>query len=347
MSDRRGRKGIMIIGCILGLLTPMMLIWIQLDSSISPFWYYAGSAINGVVNWMAIATSSLSDVIPKEYRASSFALLIAGFSLGFAFSPAISLFLDDNLTTSIMSFALMLLALLINVIWFPETLQTPNIVEHASNNIFMRPFQEMIILNRDNLFRLLSALAFFSGMVGSADQSLLVYYVEDQLDFNKTDISKMFVILGICGIVIQGLLIKPFISLLGERLVLVVAFSFGVLCNVLYGISKTKQMIFVALVFSSFCGMSFPTISAIKSNNVNEFEQGRIQGALFSLQALAYGIGPVFLRFVYSRTKDYLPGSMFLFAAALELAAVAFAYLLPKDRANSKRRGHSTPSQHD
>merc|ERR1719273_464262 len=83
-------------------------------------------------------------------------------------------------------------------------------------------------------------------------------------------------------------------------------------------------------------GMSFPTISAIKSNNVNEFEQGRIQGALYSLQALAFGIGPIFLRFVYNRTKDYSPGSMFICAAFLESLAIGFAYFLPKDRANSK-----------
>ena len=53
------------------------------------------------------------------------------------------------------------------------------------------------------------------------------------------------------------------------------------------------------------------------------------------------------MNFIYSRTKHYSPGSMFLCAAAVELAAVTFAYLLPKDRANSNKRGHCTSSQHD
>ena len=55
----------------------------------------------------------------------------------------------------------------------------------------------------------------------------------------------------------------------------------------------------------------------------DESEQGRIQGALYSLQALASGIGPVLLRFVYTHTKrsPLGPGTMFVFAGFL-LAAI-------------------------
>jgi hypothetical protein len=71
----------------------------------------------------------------------------------------------------------------------------------------------------------------------------------------------------------------------------------------------------------------------------HESEQGRIQGALYSLQALASGIGPVVLRFIYQHSKNSVfgPGSMFVFAGMLYLVAVAFACALPKDQANSRR----------
>jgi hypothetical protein len=70
-------------------------------------------------------------------------------------------------------------------------------------------------------------------------------------------------------------------------------------------------------------------------------EQGRIQGALFSLQALASGIGPVFLRYIYRHSKESKlgPGSMFVVAGCLYLVAVACACALPKDKANSKKEG--------
>ena len=71
----------------------------------------------------------------------------------------------------------------------------------------------------------------------------------------------------------------------------------------------------------------------------HESEQGRIQGALYSLQALASGIGPVVLRFIQQHSKNSIfgPGTMFVFAGMLYLVAVAVACALPKDQANSRR----------
>jgi hypothetical protein len=66
--------------------------------------------------------------------------------------------------------------------------------------------------------------------------------------------------------------------------------------------------------------------------DVDESEQGRIQGALYSLSALASALGPMTLRFVYHFTKDGAfvgPGSMFIFAAGLYVIASYCAYLLP------------------
>ena len=73
----------------------------------------------------------------------------------------------------------------------------------------------------------------------------------------------------------------------------------------------------------------------------DESEQGRIQGALYSLQALASGVGPILLRIVYSQTKNssfFGPGFMFIFAGGLYLIAVGIACALPKELANSSRR---------
>jgi len=185
-------------------------------------------------------------------------------------------------------------------------------------------------------------------MVNSADQVLLIYYLEEQLDFNPADISLMFLILGIAGIVVQVVLMKPLIDVLGEQKVVALAFLAGAADNFLYGTARTKSTIFVALAISGLATMSFPTISAIKANNVADSEQGRIQGALYSVKALASGVGPAALQCVYSKTKDHPrgkngigsligPGTMFLIAGGLLLVAVGLALALPSDRANSTR----------
>jgi len=201
-----------------------------------------------------------------------------------------------------------------------------------------RPIKEMAILNRNTFFRLISLLAFFSGMVSSGDQVLLTYYVEERLGFSAQDVSLMFVIIGIMGLMAQGIFLKPLNDMVGEKLVVAICFFVGAVDNTMYGLARNKNTIYAAVALSAFTGMAFPTISAIKANNVAETEQGRIQGALYSLQALASGIGPVLLRFVYSRFKETAvgPGAMFIFAGMLYLVAMAVACALPKDKANAR-----------
>lgn len=327
----------------------------------SPTWYYAVGTLRGLINWIAVALSALADVLPTEWRAAGFGLLLASFSLGFALSPILASFLN-HFQVSVASFSVLMVAWLVTFFFLPETLPAETAAEagrvradeavvHTTRwgriqHVLLRPFRELSILNRNQLFRLLSALAFFSGMVATADQTLLIYYVEERLAFNDHDVAIMFSMIGILGILVQGIFIKPFNECFGERWVIVIAFLLGAVDNFMYGAAKTKTTIFIATAISSFGGMSFPTISAIKANNVKESEQGRIQGALYSLQALASGVGPMLLRGVYHYTKDTTfpgPGAMFTFAGFLYIIAAGFAFALPKDKANSSKR-HSQES---
>lgn len=319
----------------------------------SPTWYYGVGTLSGVINWIAIALSALADVLPRQWRAAGFGLLLAGFSLGFALSPILAT-LFNHFQVSVVAASVLTVAWFVTVLFLPETLPAATSAaarrvreeqarQHTTTrgrilHALSRPVREISILNRNSFFRLLSALAFFSGMVQTADQTLLIYYVEERLAFDDHDVAIMFMLSGILGILVQGVLIKPFNECFGERMVIMIAFILGAVDNFMYGVASNKATIFVATCFASFVGMSFPTISAIKANNVEESEQGRIQGALYSLQALAAGVGPMLLRGVYHYTKDTnFPGSMFIFAGGLYLIASTFACALPKDKADSRR----------
>jgi DHA1 family tetracycline resistance protein-like MFS transporter len=321
----------------------------------SPTWYYVVGGASGLISWMAVCLSALSDVLPPQWRAAGFGLLIAGFSLGFALSPILATLLN-HLQVSITALSVLSIAWLTTIFFFPETLP-PEVAAEAARvrrarpqsptvwgrvlQALGRPFRELSILNRSSFFRILSALAFFSGMVSAGDQRLLIYYVEERLGFTDKDVALMFVLIGIPGIIVQGILIKPFIECLGEKHVIALCFMVGALDNVMYGLAGQKVTIFVAITISSFCGMAFPTISAVKSNNVEESEQGRIQGALYSLQALASGVGPMLLRLVYHFTKDSRfpgAGTMFIFAGSLYIVAAGFAMALPREKADSRIR---------
>ena len=99
-------------------------------------------------------------------------------------------------------------------------------------------------------------------------QTLLVYYIEERLGFNDRDIATLFLISGVLGIVVQGAVLKVLNDCFGERKVVMLAFALGTVTNLFYGLADHKWMIFVGIGISAFVGMAFPTISAIKANNV-------------------------------------------------------------------------------
>lgn len=61
-------------------------------------------------------------------------------------------------------------------------------------------------------------------------------------------------------------------------------------CIVYEALSTFRAQAFLGIILGCLGGMSFPAISSIKSNNVDEHEQGQIQGALYGARALAVRI---------------------------------------------------------
>jgi len=331
-----------------------MLVALQRDDSMNPAWYYASTSIKGFVSFMNIALSSMADVLPRKWRAPGFGLLTAGFFLGIAFSPLLALGLN-HIQLSIFSLCLMIAMFVLALFFLPETLSREkseearrlrlmNIADESTcccifRNV-KRPVVEILILNRDRLFRLVATLAFFSGMVLSAD-GLLIYYIQDRYGATDKEVSTLLVMVGILNIFVQAFVMKPLLDCIGEKMVLVVAFFFGSVHNLTYGFGPNIDFVYAAGALGSIREMSFPTISAIKSNNVDEHEQGRIQGALYSVSSLAGALGPLFLRFVYYRTRNKTfpgPGAMFVAAAGLDVIAVGIAFILPKNKVDSNIR---------
>eukprot|EP00588_Corethron_pennatum_P018575 CAMPEP_0194307466 /NCGR_PEP_ID=MMETSP0171-20130528/4373_1 /TAXON_ID=218684 /ORGANISM="Corethron pennatum, Strain L29A3" /LENGTH=518 /DNA_ID=CAMNT_0039059557 /DNA_START=79 /DNA_END=1635 /DNA_ORIENTATION=+ len=205
------------------------------------------------------------------------------------------------------------------------------------SRLLFRPYRELLILNRSNIFRLLALLAFFSGISASGDQTLLLYYVEQRFQFNDTDVAYLFMLLGLLGILVFTFLLNGMTRCFGEKVVVVVAFIFGAITNSIYALASDKKGIFVGAAIGTVGMMAFPTISAIKSNNADEREQGQIQGALLAVSSLASALGPGLLRLGYQKTKDTeYPGAFFLIATTFYLVATVCAMTLPKEKANSK-----------
>ena len=373
-SDVHGRRPMLVWSVGLYTIAPIMLVLLQYFDTMNPGWYYLSVSLIGIVNYLSMTFATLSDVIPEEFRAAAYAIVMAGFYFGLALAPSLAL-LMSHFHVSVLASMLMIMAFLVTITTLPETLPeeiaernrlrcATNQEEHVESSeqveseprrhrmslvfkAMTRPLREISILNRTRTIKLVAMGSFFSSMVYSADVNLVIYYIEDQLDVRDKDIAKMFLVIGILGVSMQAVFLQPLIQLLGEQGLLVTSFISGVLHNSMYGAARDKLAIYVALSFSQLTKINFPLLSSFASKGATANEQGQVQGALFALNALSAAIGPLIMQCVYEKTKDIPclgPGFMFYFAAAIySVGTVCVALLFCMDTQNLTSTISDTP----
>jgi len=169
----------------------------------------------------------------------------------------------------------------------------------------------------------------------------LYLFTPMQVSFNVANNSMLLELVGIGGLVSQLLLLRPLLCLLGEKWVLILSLLSQATQQLCLGLAGNKNEVWAALTIGVLGMMSFPTLSAIKSNNSAEHEQGAVQGALFGAKALAGGLGPLVLAQIFrmfTRTDSslpYLPGMPFVLGACIMGLCAIVAATLPKNSAKT------------
>ena len=286
---------------------------------------------------MSISFAMLSDIVPPNYRAASFGVFLGFFYGGYCLGPSLLLVMT-HLQALILSSSLSVAVLLCSLCFLPETLPVSIAAQNRAEqhdglvSKMLQPVLSVAILNRNWFFRLLTAGAFMAGMVYSADMTFVIYYIENQLNVRDEDLARMFAMMGVAGILIQAFFMQYLVGLFTEKGFLVVSFGAGTIHNLCYGIARSQVLIYVALVVAQVTKVNFTLISSVASTHVNQFEQGRLQGAIFAVGAISNAAGPLLLQFVYDHSKTTLgPGAMFLFASLLYFIGTIFVALLPRD----------------
>jgi len=124
--------------------------------------------------------------------------------------------------------------------------------------------------------------------------------------------------------------------MLGQKNLLVFSGICGCVHMLGYALAQTKVELFVAASFVCLTMFSFPTISSIKSNNVEETEQGLVQGAVYAVKSLAAAVGPTLFTLIYRATEDSRAtrGTMWYAGVVLYAISVVFTTFLPKEEAD-------------
>ena len=137
--------------------------------------------------------------------------------------------------------------------------------------------------------------------------------------------------LGIFGIgiaVVQGLLMKPILRLLGERNTVIAGLSVDVLAYVALGFVTNGWIALALTPLTALGSVAGPALQGIMSRTAADDQQGELQGTLASITAVATIAAPLimtqtFFYFTHAGAPFYLPGAPFLLAAVLTLGCIA------------------------
>jgi DHA1 family tetracycline resistance protein-like MFS transporter len=141
----------------------------------------------------------------------------------------------------------------------------------------------------------------------------------------------MLALVGVCSAIVQAGLIRRLIPALGERRTLLLGLACGICGFVTFGFAGTGWLFLLGVPISALWGLAAPATQALITRQVSPDAQGRVQGALMSLVALAGIFAPLsfagtFGLFISDHAPVHLPGAPWLLAAGLLFVALVVGW---------------------
>jgi len=337
LSDRFGRRPVILISNFgLGFDYILMALAPNLG------WLFAGRVISGICA-ASISTSYayIADILPADKRAGAFGLMGAAFGLGFTFGPALGGILgnvDPHLPFWVAA-ALSLLNGCYGLFVIPESLprdkRTPFRWSRAN------PVAALKLLRSQRNLIGLASIGFLSNLSHVVLNSTFVLYAGYRYQWSERDVGFAMALVGICSMIVQGGLVRPFVRQFGERAALLCGLSAGALGFTIFGLAPNGSIFLIGIVFTTIWGMAGPAGMGLMTRYVGATEQGRLQGANSSLNGIAMLIGPTiftytFALFIGPSQPMHLPGAPFLLATLLLGVAFLFAIRVAQPKPSSQ-----------
>lgn len=325
LSDRFGRRTVILISSF-GLGTDFIVM------AVAPaLWLlFVGRAVSGIcAASFSTANAYIADITPREKRAAAFGMLGGAFALGFIVGPALGGFLGDRWIRLPFWVAagLSLLNFCYGLFVLPESLPK----ERRGTRIDWRhanPIGSLLLLRRYPQVFALAAVFFLLALAQFSLNATYVLYTDYRYAWGPQIVGYTLGIVGLCSGLVQALLVRRWMPWLGERRMMLTGVALLIVGYAIFGFAPTSWIFLIGIPFLSLGGLAGPPAQSMITHQVAPGEQGRLQGALVSLQSLAGIFGPalfanVFALFIGSHAPTLrLPGAAFVLAAALVLAAL-------------------------
>jgi MFS transporter, DHA1 family, tetracycline resistance protein len=326
LSDRFGRRPVILLSNF-GLAAD----YVMMALAPSLAWLFLGRVISGITS-ASISTSFayIADTTPPDKRAAYFGKIGVAFGAGFILGPALGGLLGDY-SARLPFWAAAGLSLangLYGLFILPESLPKDRRAPFrwkSANPIGMLP-----LLRSNRILAGLQLSNFFSQLAHVVLPSTFVLYATYRYHWDVKMVGITLAIVGLCSMAVQGAAIGPIVKRLGERKAMLLGFVFGAAGFFIYGAAPTGLWFCVGIPVMSLWGVSGAATQALMTREVAADQQGQLQGATSSVQAISQMVGPflftlTFAFFIGDYAPFKLPGAPFLLASGLIVLALLIA----------------------
>lgn len=318
LSDHFGRRPVILISN-LGLAIDFLIMALAQTLPL----LFIGRLLSGMTSAsFSTANAYIADVTPPEKRAAAFGKLGMAFGLGFTLAPVFGAWLGEiELRLPFYAAATLCFAnFCYGYFVLPESLAKE--LRTAFDWKRANPLGALKLLRGHPELFGLASVTFLMGLAHLVYPTTFVLYADYRFGWGLTMVGWTLLIVGVLSIVVQGFLTGRIVKALGERRTLL----FGALCGAvgftLYGLAPSGYWFWAAMPIAALWAIAMPAAQSIMTQHVSPQEQGRLQGAIGSLNSIAGIIGPTlftqtFASVVQANGHNFWDGATFWLAAAM------------------------------
>lgn len=326
LSDQFGRRPILLFS-----LFGFGVDYLFLVFAPSIGWLFVGRIIAGITGAsFTTASAYVADVSTPENRSQNYGMIGAAFGVGFIIGPALGGLLSGfGLRAPFVAAAMLtLINWLYGYFVLPESLPLSN--RRKFNFKTANPLSSLLRLKRYPAIIGLIISFFLLYLASQSVQSTWSYINIEKFKWSGTMVGLSLTMVGVMVAIVQGLLIRKVIPILGQQRSVFIGLVFYGVGQLLFGFAYQGWMMFAFTIIYCMGGISGPALQGIISAHVPPNEQGELQGALTSLMSASAIIGPLMMTNLFAwftqKGHTYLPGIPFFLGAILLVFSAIIAY---------------------
>lgn len=318
LSDAIGRRPVLLVSMVV-----MALDYVLMAVAGSLWLLLVGRIIGGITAAThSTAQAYIADISDPAQKAANFGLLGAGFGAGFVLGPILGGVLAEFGTRAPFWAAAGLSAAnaVLGYMVLRETVtdRTRRAFSWANTN----PFRTFRVIAELPGLRALLGVFFLFHLATAVYPVIWSYFTAQRFGWSPGLIGVSLAVYGISLALVQGLLVRPAIRLLGDRRTVIWGFAVEVVALVVIGFLTSGWWLLALIPLSALGAIGTPALQGIASRAVPDDRQGALQGVMTSLTSVAMILAPLTLTQVFAvfsgpAAPVYLPGAPFLAAAVL------------------------------